>query len=144
MLFEITFLKERRNESLSLVTNQKNAIWVYLGAGWGEKRRKKSRIVLLQPPAKENLKQVRHLAAHKGSSMKHPAAAALEATQSRYWPKESLLDGQTTPGEPPQPLPNDQRTREAFTTTTSKQNSILNGKKGGIPSQSALIPPFIS
>ena len=49
MLFEITFLKERRNESLSLVTNQKNAIWVYLGAGWGEKRRKKSRIVLYNP-----------------------------------------------------------------------------------------------
>ena len=30
MLFKITFLKKRRNESLSLVSNQKDAIWVYL------------------------------------------------------------------------------------------------------------------
>lgn len=37
MLFKITFLRERRNESLSLVRNQKNAIWVYLV---GEKERK--------------------------------------------------------------------------------------------------------
>ena len=61
MLFKITFSKERRNESLSLVRNQKNAIWIHLKRG-GVGR--KVELCLKESLTKENMEEAEDLAVH--------------------------------------------------------------------------------